>query len=656
MSRHALILAIALCLAAPSFAQQTAAGGNVLPGSPSRFLRDAAASQVAWRPWGQAAFDAAKKADRPLFVSVGYASSYESYRLHREVFVIGTIGETLNSYFVPVLVDRFEHPEVAEAFDAIQTAMSGTVTIPSSFVLTPSLEPFAVKAGREEWPLFLATNASRWANAREAAVAEGKASLEKARRLGEPHAPAPVDAAALDEAIDGISRNFETAGWDPMVLAFALRYAESNDRKDVRAAALDQLRKVARSPRRDVIGGGFHHGSGLDKLLVDQALLAGVYLDAWQLTRDPLFEETLRSTLDYVIRDLQVEKSAFHASQDAHSLIPGQGPEFAERAFYVWSKDELIALIGRDEAMKAFRGLGMDQSAGNLPALIEPLGEEVRRKMLDHRQKRPQPFRDFAAMSGWNGLMISSLARAGAALGEPRYTEAAVTAARLITSKLWNAQKKTLYRSDAATGPAVEALAEDYAFLIEGLLDLFDATSDTRWLDLATALQKRQDEVFWNASLGRYLTGSSLPRVLRGLLVEDDALTPSANAVSATNVLRLAALRGTPAAKAGMIFESLGGRLRGNGARSARLAAAVAMSMATPRIVVVTGETKNKETRDLLRTVHERWEPFRAVVFLPAKGAERIRITTALPFTAPLPGDPKRPVAWVCERGECRRM
>ena len=656
MSRHALILAIALCLGAPSFAQQTAAGGNVLAGSPSRFLRDAAASQVAWRPWGQAAFDAAKKADRPLFVSIGYASSYESYRLHREVFVIGTIGETLNSYFVPVLVDRFEHPEVAEAFDAIQMAMSGTVTIPSSFVLTPSLEPFAVKAGREEWPLFLATNASRWANAREAAVAEGKASLEKARRLGEPHAPAPVDAAALDEAVDGISRNFETAGWDPMVLAFALRYAEHTDRKDVRAAALDQLRKVARSPRRDVIGGGFHHGSGLDKLLVDQALFAAVYLDAWQLSRDPLFEETLRSTLDYVIRDLHMEKSAFHASQDAHSLIPGQGPEFAERAFYVWSKDELIALIGRDEAMKAFRSLGMDQSAGNLPLPVEPLGEEVRRKMLEHRQKRPQPFRDFAAMSGWNGLMISSLARAGAALGEPRYTEAAVTAARVVTAKLWSAQKKTLHRSDAASTPSVEALAEDYAFLIEGLLDLFDATSDSRWLDLATALQKRQDEVFWSASLGRYATGSSLPLVLRGLLVEDDALTPSANAVAATNVLRLAALRGTPAAKAGMIFESLGGRLRGKGARSARLAAAVTMSMATPRIVVVTGEAKNKETRDLLRSVHERWEPFRAVVFLPVKGAERIRMTTALPFTTPLTGDPKRPVAWVCERGECRRM
>jgi uncharacterized protein YyaL (SSP411 family) len=658
MARHLLNLALSVCLGLPATGQQTAASGNALGGAASRFLRDAGTSQIAWRAWGPAAIDAAKKANRPLFVSVGYASSYDSYRLHQEVFNVGTIGDTLNGYYVPVLVDRLEQPEVAEALDAIQIALSGSATTPSSFILTPALEPFAVKADLENWQVFLATNASRWANDRNAAVTEGRANLEKARRRGEVHAPAPVDATTLDAVIDALSRSFDSAGPQPLTLAFALRYAEQTGNKAVRAAALDQLRVLAKSPRRDLIGGGFHHGSGLDKLLTDQALLAGVYLDAWQIGRDPVFEDVVRSTLEYVLRDLHLAKSAFHASQDGHSLVPGQGPEFINGAFYVWSKEELISLLGRDEALKTFRILGMAKSADNLPVFVEPLAEETRRKMLEYRQKRPQPFRDFNATAGGNGLMISAFARAGAVLGETRYTDAASAAARLVTSKLWNAKTRTLDRSDAATVPTTRALGEDYAFLIQGLLDLFDATYDVQWLELATALQKRQDELFWNASLGRYETGSALPDALRGLLNEDDGDTPSVNAVAAMNLLRLAGLTGVDSwrAKPDVIFESLGGRLRLNGSRSAHLASALTMRMATPRVVVVTGDARNRETGELLRSLHQGWEPLRAVVFLPVKGPQRIRMTTALPFLAPLTNDPEHPVAYVCEKGECRRM
>lgn len=650
-------LLLALCIAVPALAQQTQGGGNALANASSRYLRDASAGHVAWRPWGTAAFDLAKKSNRPLFVSVGFASSWDAFRLHRETFNDGEIAETLNGHFVPVLVDRFEHPEVAEAFDTIQRSLGGPATIPSNFVITPSFEPLAVIgfAQPNDMSVFLATNASRWANDRDAAVAEARTNLVKAHRLGEQRAPAPVDPATLDAVVESIAKAFDPKLPQPMHMSFALRYAERADNNAVRAVALDTLRKFARTPMRDQIGGGFHRAPGVfEKTLADQAMMALVYLEAWQLTRDPELEQIVRTTLDYVIRDQQRSRGAFHTAQDAHGLVPGAGgPEFHNGAFYLWSKREIEELVGREAAPKIFAVFGMDKAAGNLPLLAETPGQELApliQKMLDHRQKRPEPFRDFTELAGWNGLFVSALSRAGAALGEPRYVDAAVVAARAIVASRWNEKTKTLARGDN-----MAALAEDYAMLAQGLLDLFNATYDVKWLDLARTLQQRQDTLFWNASLGRYITGTTLPEQLRGLLAENDETTPSVNAISASNLLRFAMLGNANSRQtAMMIFESFGGRLRKSGADLPQLASAYAMSLVSPKIEVVVGNPRKKETFELLRSIHQRWEPLRAVILVPEKGPERNRILTAFPFTAGLAANPERPVAYVCENGECR--
>lgn len=650
-------LAVVLCLALPALAQQTQAGGNALANASSRYLRDAAASHVAWRPWGNAAFELAKKNNRPIFVSIGFASSWDAFRLHRETFNHGEVAETLNGYFIPVLVDRFEHPEVAEAFDTMQRSLSGSATIPSNFVITPSFEPLAAIgfAAPREMNVFLATNASRWANSREAAIAEARTNLVKAHALGEQRNGGPVDPAMLDAVVESIARAFDPKLPQPMHLSFALRYAQRTDNDAVRAVALDALRKLARSPLRDQIGGGFHRAPGVfEKTLADQAMMTLVYLEAWQLTRDRALEQVVRTTLDYVIRDQQRSRGGFLTAQDAHGLVPGQGPEFHNGAFYLWSKAEIEQLVGRDQAPKIFAVFGIDKETGNLPVLAETPGQELApliQKLLDYRQKRPEPFRDFTELSGWNGLFLSALSRAGAALGEQKYVDAAALAARAIVALRWNEKTKTLARGDSTT-----ALAEDYAMLVQGLLDLFDATYDVKWLELAKTLQQRQDELFWNASLGRYVTGTTLPESLRGLLIETDDTTPSVNALAASNLLRLAMLGDAGRRRtATTIFESFGGRLRKSGADLPHLAAAYAMSLASPKIEVVVGAPRKKETFELLHAIHQRWEPLRAVLFVPEKGPERNRILTALPFTAALAPDPERPLAYVCENGECRR-
>lgn len=653
MVRNLLALALSVCLAGPALAQ-----------SASRLVRDQAASKVAWKTWGPAAIELAKKGDRPLFVSVGFASSFDAFVIHRDAFNTADVADSLNGYFVPVLVDRFEHPEVAEAFDTLQTSMGGKVTHPSNFVVTAALEPIA-QAGpltHDELRTFVATNASRWANERDAAIAEGRANLVKAHLLGEQRAPGGADASTLAAAFDGVARGFDPDAPRPMALAFALRHAAATDNKAARAAALEALRTLARSPLRDQLGGGFFRTPGeYDKLLVDQALYALAYLEAWQQMGEPEFERVVRTTLDYVIRDLHSTRGAFDASQDAYGLVPAAGePVFVEAAFYLWSKDEIVRLLGHDTARTIFRVFGMAKDAGNLPVPVEPIPEDLKSavaKLLEYRQKRPEPFREFSHLAGWNGLAISALARAGAALGEQRYVDEALAAARVVTTKLWNAKTRTLYRSDAATSPVIAATAEDYAMLVQALIDLFEASHDVKWLELAKTLQQRQDELFWNASTGRYTTGGSAPEQFRGLLVESDDAVPSVNALAAASLLRLAMLTGneTWRARPTMIFQSFGGRLGNQGAQVPQLASALSMSFASPRVVVVTGKPRSREAFEVLRAIHARWEPLRMVVFVPDKGVERNRVTAALPFAALAP-DPELPLTYVCENGECRKQ
>jgi uncharacterized protein len=623
----------------------------------TRYVTDRAASPVKWLEWGPVAIERAKKAKRPLFVSIGYAASWDCQRMQREAFLNGENAEALNAYFVPVLLDRIEYPEVAEAYETVLRSMLGEGGWPANVMLTPDLEPFA--GGRlmstAELNRMLVIQANRWASERPAVIAEAKSIVAKARESAEPRAPLEVDATTIEAVIDDIAGRYEKEKTlDAMTAMFLFRYAARTKHESIRELAIDTLRTLAATPMRDQLGGGFHRCyTCYEKTLPDQALWAMAYLDAWQLTRDPDLAHAARTTLDYVVRDLFPERGLFQSAQDAHSLVPGQGPVFVEGAFYLWEKEQITRLLGHETAGKIFRLYSMKDDVANRPVLEHPrflhesydeLAEPLQ-KMLDVRQKRPAPFRE-AAMAGWNGLMISALARGATAFAKPEYLQAATRAATLVSTKLWNAQKKTLERSESHT----PALAEDYAMLVQGLLDLFESGHEVKWLELAIALQQRQDALFWDASLGRYATGSSVPDAVRGLLSERDEETPSANSIAAMNLLRLAALTGneTWRTRPAMIFQSFGGRLRTAGALHPQLASAYESSLIAPSIVVIVG-------REVPREIEEQWQPMRAIVLVPRKGVVRDRTVRTLPFVGALAGDPERTVTYVCANGECRK-
>jgi uncharacterized protein len=622
----------------------------------TRYVTDAAGAPVKWEEWGPRAIGRAVKEKRPMFVSIGFASSFECFRMHREAFLNGENAELLNAYFVPVLLDRLAWPEIAESYETIARSMNGASGWPLNVVVTPALEPFAAAGYMTPADLnrMLVLESNRWAGERDAAIASAQSNVQKARELGERRAPGVVDPNVIEDITVRVSES-----WLPMPLSLLARRNVSLG---------ESLRKIAAWPLRDQLGGGFHRARRdadqpyFEKMLADQALYGIAYLEAWQQSRDPQLERVARGIFDATIRDLQrASGGPFDASQDAHNLVPAQGPEFWNGAFYVWTAEEVEHLLGPELAPLVMRLYGMKPGVRNVPALEEPAllpDEKVAAgvaRLLDVRQKRPQPFRESAPMSGLNGLMISALARAGAVFGERAYIQSATSAATYVTTKLWSAPKKTLLRTDG-----IPALGEDYAFLVQGLLDLFEATHEVRWLDLAVELQKKQDALFWDESLGRYTTGSTVPQALRGLLVERDFETPAVNSAAAMNLLRLSLLVPNDAwrARPQIIFTSFGTRLRNDGAQLPQLASAYAASLAEGKVIVVVGDPRLEATHAMLREIQSRFEPLRAVVLVPAKGTARERVVQSLPFTAALApsSDPKQPLAYVCRGGQCGRQ
>ena len=643
MVRRLLLLAL-IALALPSQAA-------------TRWLTERAGAAVQWQEWGPAALERARKQQRPIFLSIGFAATFDGWRMHQETFAAPQNVATLNAYFVPVLLDRIEHPEVAEAYEHILKTLNGAGGWPANLILTPALEPFDGGGVMDAAELnrMLVSAANRWEQEPQAVSAEAHALVMKARLTAEKRGPADVE---IEAVVDDIAKKRSLG---PMTIGFLFRYASRTKHDPLRTHGIDTLKARAVTRERDQLGGGFFRCADCyDKLLPDQALAALAYTEGWQLTKDPALAHVARTTLDYAMRDLRLPKAgAFEASQDAHSFVPDdRGPKTVNGAFYRWTREEIETIAGQEPAGKVLAIYGdMNLSRLSEARFFSETYDELAaplQKLLDYRQKRPAPFREPLIVAGWNGLMMSALSRAGVAWGEPRYVEAAQLAATEVTSKLWDAKKQTLTRTDSGT----PATSDDYALLVQGLLDVFESSHDLKWLDLAIALQSRQDQLFWDASLGRYSTGSTLPETLGGLLTETDVELPSVNAVAAVNLLRLGALTGnaTWAERPAMIFQSFGGRLRTDGARLPQLATAYELSLIPPQVVVVTGDLRKQPARDLLRSIEERYEPMRATIFLPDKGPQRQRVVKSLPFTGALEPDPEMPIAYVCAKGECRRQ
>ncbi|HSH40295.1 MAG TPA: hypothetical protein VK993_16095, partial [Chthoniobacterales bacterium] len=484
----------------------------------------------------------------------------------------------------------------------------------------------------------------------------------------------------------------------PVTLQFLFRIYARDRQSSMGKHALEMnlftLRKMAAGGMHDHLGGGFArysvdqfwHVPHFEKMLYDNAQLAVAYADAYQITREPLFAEVTRDILNYVLRDMTAPEGGFYSAEDADSVIEHGKPEHAEGAFYVWTKEQIDAALGA--SAEIFNYHYRVEPGGNAPPGSDPHSEftrkniliqrhtaaetaehfnkseaeirdvlaQTRQTMLELRAKRPRPHLDDKIITAWNGLMISGFARAAQALGAPKYVVAAEKAARFLRSHLYDSSQKTLVRNYREGPSAVPGFADDYAFLIQGLLDLYEASLDIGWLKFAIELQETQDRAFFDAENGGYFSGSGTdPSIVLRLKEDNDGAEPAASSIAALNLLRLSQLRRDDAmrARADQTISAFSGILSQIPSAMPQMLVALEASMSKPRQIVIAGEPDSDGTRALLAELHRHYAPNK-IIILADGGEGQQFLETALPEIAGMGQVDGKATAYVCENFACQ--
>ena len=572
--------------------------------------------------------------------------------------------------------------------------------------------PPSSRRGRPGFVDVLREISRRWANNRAELLESADTILSRLRSsqrlgtIGGVATPVPgVD--AITEGVERFAQVFDErhGGFGdapkfprPSELLFLLRASARTADPRARRLAVETLRAMASGGLRDHIGGGFHRYSvdamwrvpHFEKMLYDQAQLVLAYLEAGQATGDGFFLDVATDTLEYVLRDMTSSDGGFFSAEDADSVSPEQmndaGSQKAEGAFYLWSAAEFDDLLG-SVAELAKRRFGVETD-GNAPQ--DPMGEfcgknilylqqeiddlarstgkpvevvsqvlsNVRQRLFETREQRPRPHLDDKVLTAWNGLMIVALARAAHVLDGPvasRFRTAARRAAAFVNDRLWDTDRQILYRRYRDGQCSIEGYSEDYAFLVWGLIELFQVEGDIKWLEWALELQKRQDDLFWDETEGGwYCTTDGDASVLLRLKEDHDGAEPSSSSVSVSNLLTLAHLTGDEDAlsKVELTLGRFGHRL-GQAARVVpmMLVSLVAFHAKVTQVVIL-GEQDAEETRAMERCVAVRYLPFVVRVTIEP-GTAQARLAERLGFVGSMCLFDGHPTAYVCSNFTC---
>ena len=560
---------------------------------PSPYLQQHAHNPVNWFPWGDEAFAEAKRLNRPVLVSIGYSTCHWCHVMEEESFDDPETAAYLNAHFVAVKVDREARPDVDSVYMAATHALGQRGGWPLNVFVTPAREPFFAgtyfppedRGGRMGFPTLLRTVheqystepervagfAGRLADAVRQSLEGVSADASRVPAASTLTRAATSYAARVDPVWGGIGEQTKFPSTVPVRLLLRV-HRRSGDERALRAATLT-LEKMAAGGMRDHVGGGFHRYSTdprwlvphFEKMLYDNALLALAYLEAGHATGREDFTAVARDVLRYVAREMTSDGGAFYSATDADSASPEGHME--EGLFFTWTPAEIDAALGDERGRIARAWYGVTEAGdlegrsvlrtwrdadavaaelGIAPAALARTVEDAREDLYRARAKRPPPLRDEKVLVAWNGLMISAFARAGLLLDDPDATARARRAAEFVLTRMRSdGRLRRVFQDGRASGPA---FLEDYAFLIAGLLDLYEASPDPRWLREAIALQATLDRYYADELGGAYFkTADDHERLLAREKPSQDAAVPSGNSVAALNLLRLAEFTGDDA-------------------------------------------------------------------------------------------------------------
>ncbi|MEP6698593.1 MAG: thioredoxin domain-containing protein [Verrucomicrobiota bacterium] len=689
---------------------------NRLAHEKSPYLLQHAHNPVDWFPWGEEAFAKARRENKPIFLSVGYSTCHWCHVMAHESFENEQTAAIMNREFVNIKVDREERPDVDRVYMTFVQATTGSGGWPMSVWLTPDLKPFVGgtyfppqdRYGQPGFKKVLEQIAAAWKQDHEKITEQGGKITAALKQAGESSASAEkLTAKTLDTAFDQIAKTFDAreGGFSgapkfprPVTLNFLCRSYARDPKSDSGKRALEMhlftLRKMAAGGIHDHLGGGFHrysvdahwHVPHFEKMLYDQAQLANAYLDAFQITQDRQYETVARDILDYVRRDMTAKDGGFFSAEDADSLLELGKAEHAEGAFYVWTKSEIDKALGTAAEIFDFH-FGVELH-GNAPPGSDPQGEfreknilierhtiaetarhfkksedeiresigQSREKLLSIRTKRPRPHLDDKIITSWNGLMISAFARAGQILNDQVYVDLAARAAKFAQQNLYDDARKVLTRNFRDGKSQVEGFADDYAFLIQGLLDLYEASFDVTWLKFAIELQETQDRLFLDQKNGGYFSGSGNdPSILLRMKEDNDSAEPAPSSVAALNLLRLAQIRDDKdlRERGEKTINAFGAQLNQIPLAMPQMLVALDYSLSKPRQIVIAGKIDNKDTQALLREVHRHFLPNK-ILLLADGGDGQKYLSENLAAIGAMSMVDDKPAAYVCENFTCK--
>ena len=663
---------------------------NRLINETSPYLLQHAHNPVDWYPWGEEALERANRENKPILLSIGYSACHWCHVMERESFEDEAIASLMNESFINIKVDREERPDLDAVYMEAVQMLTGSGGWPMTLFLTPEGKPFyggtyfppEDRHNMPGFPRVLLAIAESYRNSRGDIDRVTQQLVAQMGRTGQlPQGTAPLTTDILHQAYSNLATNFdsENGGFgaapkfpQPMTLEFLLRYYHHGYNPRALEMVDLTLEKMAFGGMYDQIGGGFHRYSTdaswlvphFEKMLYDNALLARLYLHAYQITRRPLYRRITQEILDYVLREMTGSAGGFYSAQDADS-------EGEEGKFFLWAPDQIRAVLG-DQEGDIFGGFYGVTEAGNFEGgtilnvtqKATPFAEEHglpvdrlvaiiergKKELLELREQRVHPLRDDKVLTSWNGLMLRSLAEAGLSLGRPDYLRAATNnAAFLVENMKPQCRLLRTYRDGQAK---LLGYLEDYAFVAAGLLALYEATFELRWLAEATALVDSMIELFWDESAKAfYDTGSDHESlVVRPRGVFDNA-QPCGGSVASDVLLRLAVVTGKDeyASKGAAPLRSLRDLMVRAPAGTAHWLGALDFYVSVPKEIAIIGPREDPATQCLLDTVFGRYLPNKVVVGAPDAGMDG-----DLPLLAQREMVEGRPTAYVCQHYVCQ--
>ncbi|GAB5407913.1 MAG: thioredoxin domain-containing protein [Balneolaceae bacterium] len=662
---------------------------NLLAKEKSPYLLQHKDNPVDWHPWGDEAFAKAKEENKPVFLSIGYATCHWCHVMEHESFEDADIANLLNEAFINVKVDREERPDIDNTYMTVCQMLNGQGGWPLTIILTPEKKPFfaatyipkEARLGRIGLRQLIPGVKGMWTHEPEKikkAVESIKEGFGKSQEFESGEFPGTE---AVDYAAEQLAMRFDDkfGGFgnapkfpSPHNLMFLLRHWKHTGEQRFLDGVVTTLTAMRLGGIWDHIGFGFHRYSTdrewllphFEKMLYDQALLMMAYTEAWQITQNPLFRQTVYEIAEYISRDLTSKEGAFYSAEDADT-------EGEEGKFYIWKTSEIDSILNteestffknyfnlkeegnfEDEATKELTGQNIPHLTTELSEESEAVWNQVRSKLFKERTKRVRPLLDDKTLTDWNALMIAALAKAGAVFAEANFTDQAGRAYHFIQKNLFS--KQQLYHRYKEGESAIEAFADDHSFLIWAGIELYEVTFETSYLKEAIELNAHFVANFWDDEYGGFFFSvNDADQPLGRQKQIYDGAAPSSNSTALLNLIRLARFTGDSSLeeKANKLGKFFSADLIRSGSSSTMSMMALQFLYNDPKeIVIAEGENGIEE---FITHFHSQFDPSKVLLVNPENSPEEVQ--KLAPFLVKQTSIDNKTTIYVCRNYSCEK-